>query len=405
MTRAYLFLSLPRHDAEYTSTPWQLARELAGKHQVFFVDHPYTFWEAIRKIASAAIRRRWASYFTTGISKKDGVYVVAAPFVWPANFLPPGRCYRLVKRWNEKRLAARVNRASARFGVEQWLFVNSFNFYFHDMHQFLHVPVRLVVYHCIDPIIKPYSQKHGQYLEPDAAREADLVVSTAPALSQRFIAEGINPQSYLVPNAAQVELFATPPAAIHPTVQAITGKVMGYLGSIERRIDYTLLLDVLRLLPDWNLVLAGPVDWYYVPAEVRHHQRIFFTGPVPHTEAPAVIKRFDVALIPFLTDEASSGIYPLKLFEYLATGKPVVSTNFNPDILLPLTDVVSVTTGASEFAAGCAEQCRAQEPRHIEARQRVAACNTWAHRAQQWQELIEKHLTRDQYVHSHITHA
>jgi teichuronic acid biosynthesis glycosyltransferase TuaH len=396
--QSYFFLSLPRHDADFTSTPWQLAKELATRNLVFFMDHPFTFWEAIKKVSSASIRWRWRGYFGQDCMLKEGVVVISAPFVWPVNFLPRGILYRSFKKWNEKILARRINRVANRFSVGRWIYVNSFNFYFNGVQSYLQQAVGLNIYHCIDPIIKPYSRKHGRYLEPEAAQRADLVVSTAPLLSQRFIREGINENSFLIPNAANVKLFAELGEEIHHSLRGISGKVMGYLGSIERRIDYALLLQVMAILPDWSLVMAGPVDWTYVPAGVRQHPRIHFIGPVPHMEAPSVIRKFDVALIPFLQDEVSAGIYPLKLFEYLAAGKPVVSTDFNPEVLEELKNVVQTASSAMDFANACNLQYHTNSQQQAHLRLMVAEKNTWAHRAAQWEALMNGFVKQKENV-------
>lgn len=402
MKSYYLFLSLPRHDAAFTSTPWQLAKELAVHTPVFFIDHPYTFWEGIRKLNEPTVQNRWKAYFNKKYKMQDGIVVVASPFVWPINFLPPGKVYRFFKRWNERMLANRINAVAEYFKVQHWLYVNSFNFYFHHLYQHLLHPVHLKVYHCIDPIIKPYSKKHGHYLEPEAAQQSDLVIATAPSLSKRFKKEGLNQQSYLIPNAAQVKLFSSNNLSLHPTVQNISGKVMGYLGSIERRMDYTLLLDVLNQLPDWTLLLAGPVEEQYIPDSILEHPRVRFTGPIQHEETPSVINRFDVAIIPFLKDEASAGIYPLKMFEYLAAGKPVVSTNFNPEILIELVDVVTTCHNATDFANACKQIIETESVQQVEKRKRVAEKNTWTHRAQQWHELIVNFLNAKKHVGTSI---
>jgi teichuronic acid biosynthesis glycosyltransferase TuaH len=128
MKPAYLFISLPRHDADFTSTPWQLARELATRQVVFFIDHPFTFWEAIKKSMSRAIQWRWKAYVGKGYINKEGVVVIAAPFVWPINFLPAGKLYQFFKKWNEKILAHRVNHVTTNFSVDELIYVNSFDF-------------------------------------------------------------------------------------------------------------------------------------------------------------------------------------------------------------------------------------------------------------------------------------
>jgi hypothetical protein len=91
--KTLLFLSLPRHDARYTSTPWQLAVEMAKKNTVIFTDHPFTFLDAFTKFKEYPIRKRIKAYFGSSSIVKEGVHVVLSPFVWPINFLPKGTLY------------------------------------------------------------------------------------------------------------------------------------------------------------------------------------------------------------------------------------------------------------------------------------------------------------------------
>jgi glycosyltransferase involved in cell wall biosynthesis len=156
----------------------------------------------------------------------------------------------------------------------------------------------------------------------------------------------------LVPNAANFHLFNQALDKNLQVHQAIPSgrKTIGYLGNIERRIDFHLLLQLMERLSDFQLIMAGPIELKYVPEEVLHHPRIKFIGAVAHEDAPSVLKGFDVAIIPFLIDEVSDGIYPLKLFEYLATGKPIL--NIGPkdgDAAIILTEnAVSITLDSNE---------------------------------------------------------
>jgi teichuronic acid biosynthesis glycosyltransferase TuaH len=239
-------------------------------------------------------------------------------------------------------------------------------------------------------------------LQVTAVSEADLIISTAPSLQQNFISRGFR-KSFLVPNAANFDLFnrATHEMPVHPKVKDIDGKIMGYLGNIERRIDYQLLLDALQILPDWTLVLAGPVERQYVPVDFLNHRQVRFIGPIAHEEAPSVVKGFDVAIIPFKCDEVSSGIYPLKLFEYMAAGKPVVSTNFNPQVLDGLSEVIHSADTCEQFADFVLLAYATDSHARREKRIQIASQNTWEHRAQLFSTLINNELvtrTSQSYV-------
>jgi teichuronic acid biosynthesis glycosyltransferase TuaH len=388
-----LFQSLPKHDGPYTSTPWQIAAQLASNNKVIFVDHPYTFLDLLTGFLKSPIRKRLKAYWSAGWIKKQDVFVILSPFVWPINFLPKGRLYDLFSSWNHRILSRRVNKFLKANTIESFIYVNSFNFYFPDLYKYLNGSVTLNVYHCIDPMVKAFTIRHGLYLQDRAAQKADLIISTAPALQENFSKKGYT-KNYLVPNAANFELFyrAVGEPDIHPKVRNINGKVMGYLGNIERRTDFEMLLEVLNLLPDWQLVLAGPVERQYVPVEIFNHKRIHLIGPVPHAEAPSVVRRFDVAIIPFKCDEVSRGIYPLKLYEYMAAAKPVVSTNFNRDILKELASVVHAADNEQQFADFVLLAYATDNQQKKEKRVAVASQNTWGQRAQLFSKYVAQEL-------------
>lgn len=389
LDKTVVFLSLPRHDGSYSSTPWQLAKEMAKTNHVIFIDNPYTGWDALKGIRNKAVRKRWRAY-RGAISKwVEGVEVVWAPFVWPINSLPKGRLYDTMSRWNQKILAVRINRFLQQRGIFSYAFVNSFDFYFPEIQNFLRPRPSLVVYHCIDPMVKGYTLRHGPRLQHQAADRSDVVISTAPALYRQFAWK--SPNNYLVPNGANAQLFSEAlnrKLTIHPLVKNLTGRVMGYIGNIERRTDFDLIFHVLDRLPDWQLVMAGPTDKQFVPGKALTHPRILWLGSIPQKEVPAILKRIDVAIIPFKCDSVSEGIYPLKMFEYLAAGKPVVSTLFNPEVLLSMADVIGVARAAESFANRILEEYAQDSEERSRTRVQIAYENTWEKRAALFSEII-----------------
>lgn len=390
--KTLLFSSLPRHDARYTSTPWQIAVQLAKNNTVIWIDHPFSFIQMFTMLKNPSVRKRLKAYFNAAEFEKDGVRVILPPFIWPVNFLPKGALYNFFSHLNHRMMARRMNSFFKRHEIKSLVYINSFNFYFPKLHSLLNVRKLLNVYHCIDPMVKAFTLKHGVYLQEQAAFNADIIISTAPELQKNFIRQGFQ-NSYLVPNAANFNLFSqTRTAEVHPRVANIKGKVIGYFGNIERRCNFKLLQGILNELQDWQLIMAGPVEQKYVPQEFFNDHRIHFTGPFPQEEAPSVIKRFDVAIIPFQCDEAGKGIYPLKLYEYLAAGKPVVSTNFNPEVLGQLKDTVYLGDTASEFANAVLLAYATDSKEKIRARQNLAAHHTWEHRAKVFGKLIEKEI-------------
>ena len=389
--KTILFLSLPRHDARYTSTPWQLAAEFAKSNTVIFVDHPFTFIDLIKDFKNPAIRKRLSAYLGSKSLLKEGVHVILPPFVWPVNFLPKGKLYNFFSRWNERIVARRVNNFLKAQGIDAVIFINSFNFYFAGLVNALATKVVVNIYHCIDPMIKAFTLKHGPYLQERAAKKADMIVSTSPALMTQFDRMGLT-KNYLVANAAYYKMFdAGDSVESHSRLSSVKGKVLGYLGNIERRTDFELLEKTIERLPaDWKILMAGPVEKAYIPPSIMNNPRIVFAGAFPHTEAPAVVKRFDVAMIPFKCDEVSSGIYPLKLFEYLAAGKPVVTTDFNPPVLRSLSQVT--IADQNTFADAVLKEYATDNEEKIRARKSLASLHTWEARAKEFGNIIQNTL-------------
>ncbi|MBI3219585.1 MAG: glycosyltransferase [Bacteroidetes bacterium] len=389
--RTYLFFSLPKHDDAYTSTPWQLARELALTNEVIYMDHPFNFWEALKLFFTPQIQWRFKSYFKLSVKELEGVNVLATPFVWPTHFLPTGMVHRFFTNQNEKILAKRVNSFLKHRGIKSVVYVNSFEFYYPTFQNKLRIRINTSVYHCIDPMVKKYTLKHGPALQKQAASNAEMIITTAPALMKQF--EGCDfSQVNLVPNAANFHLFnqaLDKNLQVHQAIPSNGRKTVGYLGNIERRIDFHLLLQLVDYLSDFQLIMAGPIELKYVPEEVLHHPRIKFIGAVAHEDAPSVVKGFDVAIIPFLLDEVSESIYPLKLFEYLAAGKPIVTTNFNPSVLSELSDVVKIAQSPSQFVKLVERAVQSDTLFEVEKRVAIARVNTWKERAELFDQLVQ----------------
>ena len=105
---------------------------------------------------------------------------------------------------------------------------------------------------------------------------------------------------------------------------------MGYSGALNEKIDFNLLAHVARARPDWVLVLIGQLDLYSQPDKadvLRDLPNVQWTGRLPVTALPPAIASLDVCLLPYERNEWTANIDSLKLYEYLACGRPVVSTD------------------------------------------------------------------------------
>ena len=143
-------------------------------------------------------------------------------------------------------------------------------------------------------------------------------------------------------------------------VAGLPGPVLGYVGVIDERLDYALIDALARRFPDASVVMAGPVV-KVDPAELPRLPNIHWLGQQPYEVLPALVKGFDVCLMPFALNDATRYINPTKTLEYMATGKPVVSTAV-ADVVRNFTPVVDVANSHDEFLDAVERAARAPDP-------------------------------------------
>lgn len=279
----------------------------------------------------------------------------------------------------------------------------------------------LVVYHVVDeysayPNLTPEQAAQQRALDRRLTARADLVFCTAQSLAEAR--RPLNPNTHYLPNAVDYQAFqaalaasSTLPIYQSPNPQSpnlpATHPLLGYLGGLNAKVDLVLLAEVARRRPDWTLALVGPLGYGLdesALAQLRSLPNVHLVGPVPPEQVPAVIAACDVGLIPYRLTEQTRHVNPLKVYEYLAVGKPVVGTAL-PE-LAHLGDLVHIAAGRwpepdqpagetnveSFVAAVEAALAEADDPARAARRQAFAAANTWDHRVARMTALIEAAL-------------
>lgn len=236
---------------------------------------------------------------------------------------------------------------------------------------------RAVVYDCMDELSKfRFAPRALVDRERLLLASANVVFTGGYRLSQSK--RKLHDNVHFFGCGVDVAHFARARDAALPVPEPIAalGKpVIGYYGVIDERIDYELVAKLSAAFPDAALVMVGPV--VKVDArELPQAPNIHWLGQRRYDELPAHLRGFDVCLMPFALNDATEFINPTKTLEYMAAGKPVVSTAIS-DVLHHFATAAEVAMSHDEFVAAVARALEAPDPERIARGLEMACNNTW----------------------------
>jgi len=394
----FIFITQTRWD-DVSSTSLSLAHEIAKSHRVFLIDKPFTYKDAFVKLNTKELNFRLDSYIK-GINRyrklenfPTNFTLVIPNLALPINWLPKGMIYNFFLNQNHKMLLNFIQEICTKYKINKYILFNSFNpyysFCFHNI-----IKPELAIYQSVDNIgSSTYLSKHGEYLELKISKEADLLLTTSKEINNKFISLGF-PALYL-PNAANIELFkeyyflnSTRPKEL----ESILKPIIGYIGTVDERFDFELLEKLSIENPDKEIVLIGPQKRESKNFNFKNFRNITTINSKPLNQLPLYLKYFNCGIIPFKKTDFTKSIYPLKINEYLAGGKPVVTTSFSTEITDNFSKVAYVASTHQEFTdlvnLAIKENSTEKEIERIQ----FAEKNSWRNRVQELFEIINLKL-------------
>jgi glycosyltransferase involved in cell wall biosynthesis len=210
--------------------------------------------------------------------------------------------------------------------------------------------------------------------------EADIVITSSLKLHRQYRLK--RPDILLVPNAVRASDFAESLPQRPADLPSGEGKIIGYYGAIAEWFDFDLIKYAAQQRPQYQFVLMGLTN---CPKKIQELEaacaNVRYLGEKLYQELPRYLAHFDAALVPFLVNDITNAVSPLKLFEYMAGGKPVVST----DILeCRKYQSVLIAKNAEEFAARLDQAIALGQDKNYKRELRnCASANTWKSRAEQ----------------------
>lgn len=246
------------------------------------------------------------------------------------------------------------------------------------------------VYHCIDEFtVGTHGRKRRLILELEQAllRQTDVVFANSQLTFEAK--RPYNPHTYQIPSGADVAHFeqANAPATVpDPDVAQLPHPILAFVGNLNEKIDVALLVAVAQEHPDWSLVLVGPCFLPEVQLDrLRRMENVHFLGKRPFATLPAILKVADICLLPYAQGEATLYRSPLKLYEYLATGRPIVSTP-HPEVET-FSDVVAIAPPA-KFTTAIVTALQTDSPAARQQRVEVARRHSWSVRVDEMLEYL-----------------
>ncbi len=197
-----------------------------------------------------------------------------------------------------------------------------------------HLQPHAIVYDCMDELSAFKNAPHAlKEREAELFRRADLVFTGGQSLYEAKRSQ--HPRVYAFPSSIDTAHFKEARDIAHDPAdqREIPYPRMGYCGVIDERLDLELIDGAAEARPDWQFVMIGPVV-KIDPATLPHRHNIHYLGGKNYKELPAYLSGWDVGLMPFARNESTRFISPTKTPEYLAAGKPVVSTSIR-DVVRP----------------------------------------------------------------------
>ena len=362
---------------------WQGSQEIAGRlakagNRVLYIENMgvrLPTWKDKRRIVqrlkswSRALRSRGVRQIATNL-------YVCSPLVLPPFGKSPQRYFN---QW----LLRAILRVATSLGMRDpvlWTFLPT-DTALDLINLFRARSSSKVVYHCTADFseLTPKAELL-QKSERALLQLSDLVFVSCRQLAEHC--ERWNDQVHTFPNGVSFEVFNQnngngnrPDVSI---LSALQRPIIGYIGGLHRFVDFDLLTEMARLRPDWSWVFVGPIQTSV--GELARLPNVYFPGQQPHERLGQFLSNFDVCIVPYIKNAATATVVPTKVNEYLAAGKPVVSTE-----LLTICDfndlhrvLITAPSRSVDFLRAIEESLRpSTDSETVARRTKVAKLNDW----------------------------
>lgn len=313
----------------------------------------------------------WTRGGKAPVEEQGGVHVVSPMMVpW---FTP------LVRRFNRFSLLRKYRKLCARHGIADPILLTTFPY---AVDFLCAVPEGIKAYYCVDDFLDYPGVNHAAWarMEAELLDAVDGLIVTSRYLARKRTRDC--PLLHL-PHGVDYAHFQSGEGAA-PELESLPKPIVGFFGLISSWVDLNLVADLARRFPAASFVLIGRSEVSLEPLAGLPNVRCL--GFVPYAELPRYARYFDVGLIPFVLNQLTRAVNPVKLMEYLALGLPVLSTRL-PE-LEDLAGPIRLAVTPDEFRDGLADLLTTLGPKTSAAAREIASENTWDERVERLSEFL-----------------
>jgi glycosyltransferase involved in cell wall biosynthesis len=371
---------------DYDSTVWPICRHLMSKlaqggNRILYVEslglrvpnllHAADFRKILRRLRGLLIGRR---------EPEPNLWVISPRAL-------PGHHVSWIRWLNRRLLKAQIRSTMRKLKMQNpllWIFLPTGVSLVGELGE------KLVLYYCMDDYLaNPGVQVEAlKKMEDLLASKADGILVTAPKLLDKFKSKS----SHLAWIPCGVNIDAYPSGTYlpePPEMKSVPHPRIGFAGNLTGyKVDYELLDSLIRSRPQWSFVFMGPMGIgdpsNQIPAFLNY-PNVYKLGEKPYDAIPAYLQSWDVGIIPYRRSTATDAVFPLKLFEYLAAGLPVVATPLPS--LMQYQEYCALASDLPDYQSALDHAI--QNPSQDAPRRKAYACqNSWDSRVQQISDFL-----------------
>jgi len=366
---------------DHWTSKQEISRVLAMKNRVLYVSgipRPYKHDELVRAKLGGSLREALPSLFV---------------FTPPAARIPLDYTFKTFSNILQSITSRSVKRATTKLGFTKpiiWAFDFRARPYIGLFDEILSI------YHCVDNWHLLLDKRHYRRitikrLEQSIVESVDLVLTSAQDLKAR-IEESYAKEGHYVPHGVDFGLFSKGgiEGPLPEDMKRISKPIVGFVGSVGKWVDCKLILEVARTFPEVSVVLIGSILDVSDAVYLKKASNILMLGPKPKGQIPDYIRAFNICLMPFKINEFTRSINPLKYLEYLASGKPLVTTAIQE--LVSHAALVYLASNEKEFLYGINRALSENDPSLRRNRIDFARNHTWVCQVEKACSIIQRRI-------------